>query len=263
MELKLASDLHIEHYTKWELPNLGSGDVLVLAGDVISAKYLKTNGDNKQKALEYFNIISNNFKHIIYIEGNHSFYGCRYETAFHDVKSVLPENFIHLENDKVKIGDWWFVGAVCWTNFNNEDPFALLDATRYMNDYRYIKYGSTYRKFFPDDVLNIHKETMGYFKATLDELKDEKVVMVTHHTPTSKSTHPKFAGDPGNAYFNNHLENWILERPQIKYWLCGHTHWAHNYKIGECEVFCNPLGYPKEDSGFDKDLVIQLPCATG
>jgi hypothetical protein len=53
---------------------------------------------------------------------------------------------------------------------------------------------------------------MGYFKATLDELKDEKVVMITHHTPTSKSTHPKFAGDPGNAYFNNHLENWILEK---------------------------------------------------
>jgi DNA repair exonuclease SbcCD nuclease subunit len=259
MKLKVASDLHIEFRTQWEIPNLNEGDVLILAGDVISAKYLKKDGDNKKKAVDFFQRCSDNFKHIIYIEGNHSFYGCRYETTFDDVKEVLPSNFIHLENDKVKIGDYWFVGAVCWTNFNNEDPFALMDATRYMNDYRYIKYGPVYRKFFANDVLNIHKETMSYFEATLDELKDEKVIMVTHHTPTSKSTHPMYEGEPGNAYFNNHLDEWIMNRPQIKYWFCGHTHWAHNYKLGECEIICNPLGYPGENSGFDPNFTIELP----
>ena len=258
MKLTLISDLHIEFHTKHELPNVGSGNILVIAGDAISARYLKTNGDNKKKALEFFNTVSKNFEHIIYIEGNHSFYDCRYETTFDVVKKVLPDNFIHLENNKVKIGNYWFVGAVCWTNFDNENPFALLNAARYMNDYRYIKYGPVYRKFLPDDVLRLHKETMSYFKATLDELQDEKVVMITHHPPTSKSTHPDYVDDPGNAYFNNHLENWILDRPQIKYWLCGHTHYAHNYKVGDCEVFCNPLGYPGEFTGFQEDFSLEL-----
>lgn len=260
MKLKLISDIHIEFHTKWELPDPGEGDVLVLAGDIISAKYLKTNGDNKQKALEFFDRCSKNYKHIIYIEGNHSFYGCRYETTFNDVKSVLPDNFIHLENDWVKIEDYVFLGAVCWTNFNNEDPFALLDAKNLMNDYNYIKYGPNYRKFFPEDVLKLHKETIKYFELVLDTMKDEKVVMVTHHTPTEKSVHPKYKGQLGNAYFNNHLDEWIMDRPQIKYWLCGHTHWAHNYTVGDnCKVYCNPFGYPKEDAGYNPDFMLELP----
>lgn len=257
MKLKLASDLHIEHWKS--TPNLESGEVLVLAGDVISAKYLKTNGENKQIALKFFEECSQNFKHIIYIEGNHSFYGCRYETTFDDVKSVLPKNFIHLENDKVKIGDYWFVGAVMWTDFDNENPFSMLSAPRYMNDYSCIKYGPVYRKFRPEDVLSIHKETLSYFKTTLNELKNEKVVMITHHLPSYQSVHPQYQGDASNSYFNNSLDEWIMSCSQIKYWLCGHTHWSHHYTIGdECKVYCNPRGYPGENTGFDRNFELEL-----
>lgn len=259
MKLKLASDLHLEFHKQSQIPDLGSGDVLILAGDIISAKYLKKDGENKKKAFDFFQKCSENFKHIIYIEGNHSFYGCRLETTFSFVKDILPSNFIHLENDSIKIENYWFVGSVLWTDFDNENPFAMLSASRLMNDYHQIKYGPVYRKLNVDDVLKHHKETMSYFDATLDQLKDEKVIMVTHHTPTSRSTHPRFRGDSGNCYFNNNLDEWIMNRPQIKYWFCGHTHWKHSYNIENCEVICNPLGYPGENTGFDSNLAIELP----
>lgn len=258
MKLKLASDLHIEFHSKNDIPDLGTGDVLVLAGDIISSKYLIKNGENKEKAFDFFQQCSRNFTHIIYIEGNHSFYGCRYENVFDDVRRILPSNFIHLENDKIKIENYWFVGAVLWTDFDNENPFAMLNASRMMNDYHCIKYGPSYRKITSYDVLKHHKETMRYFEETLEELQDEKVIMITHHTPSSRSIQEKYKFDDANSYFNNRLDDWIYERPQIKYWLCGHTHWQHSYQIGTCEVICNPLGYPGENTGFNPNLEILI-----
>jgi hypothetical protein len=46
-----------------------------------------------------------------------------------------------------------------------------------------------------------------------------------------------------NGAYSTDLDNWILDRRQIKLWTHGHTHESFDYMIGTTRVVCNPRGY--------------------
>lgn len=46
-----------------------------------------------------------------------------------------------------------------------------------------------------------------------------------------------------NGAYASKLEEFILDRPQIKLWTHGHTHNEWDYMIGDTRIFCNPRGY--------------------
>ena len=46
-----------------------------------------------------------------------------------------------------------------------------------------------------------------------------------------------------NGGYSSNLEEFILDRPQIKVWTHGHTHDTFDYMIGSTRVMCNPRGY--------------------
>jgi hypothetical protein len=46
-----------------------------------------------------------------------------------------------------------------------------------------------------------------------------------------------------NGGYSSNLEFFIEDHPQIKIWTCGHTHFVHQYYIGDTLVACNPRGY--------------------
>jgi hypothetical protein len=46
-----------------------------------------------------------------------------------------------------------------------------------------------------------------------------------------------------NGAYSSDLDQFILDRPQIKLWTHGHTHHEFDYMIGSCRVMCNPRGY--------------------
>jgi hypothetical protein len=136
-----------------------------------------------------------------------------------------------------------------------------------MNDYHMIKHDrSGYRKIRPEDTVTRHNETLNYFKKTIKELKDngvEKFVMVTHHSPSHLSIHPRYATDHEmNGGYHSDLSEFILDNPEIILFTHGHTHSPFDYMIGGTRVVCNPRGYENEryneNTGWDPNILLEI-----
>lgn len=257
MKVKIFSDIHLEHYVGCQIfPHLGRGDILILAGDILCAKHLKTDGYLHSVYNRFLEDCSKNYENIVYVFGNHEFYGYNYEGAYKTIRKSFPDNFHLLENDTVKIGDWNFIGFTFWTDFRNENPLEMMEAQTLMNDYRNIRIGSNYRKLRPDDTLQFHKKSKQYLLNQLETLK-ENVFVISHHAPSYQSIPQQYKKNVNGAYCSN-LDDLIMNHPQIKYWIHGHTHTPFNYKIEECRVICNPCGYPGQITNFDSNLYLTI-----
>lgn len=257
MKIKVISDIHLEHYHACQIfPHIGEGDVMVLAGDILCARHLKKNGFLKDVYMRFLKDCSDNYTHVLYVLGNHEHYNFNYESTYKTIAKFLPSNFHLLENETVTIGNWNFLGATFWTDFRNENPLEMMDAQRMMNDYRAIRITSNYRKLNPDDTLRFHKESKQYLLNQLQTLK-ENVFVISHHAPSYQSIAPQYKNSANGAYCSD-LDDLILNHPQIKYWIHGHVHTFFDYKIGDCRVICNPVGYPGQDTGFSREFYLNL-----
>jgi len=259
MKVKVYSDLHLEHYSACQVFPVGEGDVLILAGDILCARHFKTDGYIHSIYDNFLYECSKNYDKILYVFGNHEYYGYNVEGAKKKILSNLPSNFQVLDNDTVKIGVWNFIGFTLWTDFRNENVLEMMDAATVMNDYRSIRITSKYRKLNPDDTLDLHKKSKKYLLKQLQSLT-ENVFVISHHGPSLQSIASKYRNESNGAYVSD-LDNLILAHPQIKYWVHGHTHSRFDYMIEGCRVICNPSGYTGESdsNGFDPDLLIDLP----
>lgn len=257
MKVKVASDLHLEFCNDFNhIPNLGNSDILILAGDIICARNLKKNGTLKEIYLKFFDMCSKNFNEVLYVLGNHEHFSFNYESTHKTIREYLPSNFHLLENETVTIGNWTFLGATLWTNFRNENPLEMMEAKCIMNDYKTIRITPKYRKLNPDDTLAFHKESKQYLLNQLQNLK-ENVFVISHHAPSYQSVAPEYKMSANGAYCSD-LDDLILEHPQIKYFVHGHTHTFFDYKIGDCRVICNPAGYPGTTTGFRPDFELMI-----
>ena len=151
---------------------------------------------------------------------------------------------------------------------NKGDPLTLHAVRDMMNDYRIIrKEFEGYTLLKPWDTAIRHKETLGYIKSVVAERPDEKFVVVGHHSPSFQSVHEQYKGEYlMNGAYHSSLEEFIMDRPQIKLWTHGHTHHCFDYMIGETRIVCNPRGYAGplgrsawgEDTGWDSTKVIEV-----
>jgi predicted phosphohydrolase len=242
--VKCVSDIHLEFNDSGHgIPDLGSGEILILGGDILCARHFKKDGPLKKVYKDFLQKCSDNFEHVLYIKGNHEFWGYTYQGTHKLIEENLPDNIHLLENDYVKIGQWNFLGCTLWSDFFNENPLEMMESQRFMNDYKTIRIGSNYRKLRPEDTLEFHKQSKQFLIEKLEEFKNEKVWILTHHAPSYESIHPKYRSETMNGAFASNLDDLILNNPQIKYFSHGHTHSSFDYLIGECRVICNPRGY--------------------
>jgi hypothetical protein len=257
VKVRIFSDLHLEfnHPGNYFVP--GEGETLILAGDILTAKHLKTNGDLRVVYETFINDCSKNYDHVLYVLGNHAFYGYNYEGTLKTIKEHLPVNVHLLQNDTIKIGNWNFVGTTLWTNFRNGNPIEMMDAEQIMKDYKVIRIGSKYRKLRAQDTLNMHIESRNYLLNQFKTL-DKNVFVISHHAPSYRSVADKYKTSSCNSAYCSDLDELIMSHPQIKYWVHGHTHTHFDYKIEECRVTCNPRGYPQENTGFDPNFEIEI-----
>lgn len=236
MKIALASDIHLE-FGPISLKNEEMADVLILAGDICVAKKFE---DIEKK---FFEECSKEFSNVIYIMGNHEHYG----SDFNKNKFILSENLKHLENisilekeDKI-IEDITFVCGTLWTDMNKNDPNTLWHVSRVMNDFRVIR--NEMSELSPEDVYEDHLEMMNYITKSIQD-SSRKYVVVGHHAPTKLSVKPKYKKDSlTNGAYSSDLSEFILDHPQIKLWVHGHTHDSFDYMVGETRVVCNPRGY--------------------
>jgi Icc-related predicted phosphoesterase len=258
MKIKIFSDIHLEHYNATQyFPHLGRGDILILAGDILCAKNFKTNGYLHSVYDAFLDDCSKNYEKVLYVLGNHEFYGYNYEGTHKKILDNLPDNFHLLKNDTIKIGDWIFIGFTFWTNFRNANPLEMMEAEQYMNDYKLIRIGHNFRKLRAQDTLNLHLESRDYLLKQLETLK-ENVFVISHHAPSYQSIADEFKTASCNGAYSSNYDALIMNHPQIKYWVHGHTHTPFDYMIEGCRVICNPCGYPGQDTGFNDQLYLRI-----
>ena len=261
MKIAVCSDLHLE-FGGIELNNIENADVLVLSGDILCAEDLNRRyGDIGPYARveshryiaatvyrDFLDHISLKFPTVIYVAGNHEFYGCKWNKTLDILKEVLDDysNIFFLENDIREVGDVTFVGCTMWTDMNGRDPMTLNMIESYMSDFRRITHdqGSYYSKLKPMDTVTRHDKSRKFIEKTVTSDPTKKYVVCTHHSPSFRSIPPEFADQHhGNGAYATVLDEFILDNPQIKMWTHGHTHDVFDYMIGETRIVCNPRGY--------------------
>jgi hypothetical protein len=290
MKIALASDVHLE-FGQLEIENTEGADVLILSGDICVAKDLNDRAnfdilgmsDKSNRYHAFFQKCSQEFKHVIYIAGNHEHYHGDYAKSIPRIREKLAylSNVHFLDKESVTFGDVTFIGGTLWTDMNKEDPNTLYAIKGYMNDYRIIENsnevvhykvpvyatkedGSTdyatvvsqefhtrAARFSPEDSVVDHKTMLNFIDETTAG-RQEKFVVVGHHSPSKLSTKPQYEKDViVNGAYSSDLTEFILDRPQIKAWTHGHTHHKFDYMIGSTRIVCNPRGY----IGYEPDAV--------
>lgn len=241
MKIQPASDLHLEFDHTVTIPNAGA-DVLVLAGDICMARYMENVDD-------FFKTVSNEFKDVIYVMGNHEHYRCLYNSVVDMAKQALAKypNIRVLANDSVVIDGVKFIGSTLWTDMNKGDPVTLYSIRHMMSDYQIINYRDERGNFYtlrPENTYAAHREAVAYIEQEIN-IDDMPVVVVSHHAPSPLSIHPKYKTEQVmNGGYSSDLSH--ILKPNVKLWIHGHTHSPFDYTVMDTRIVCNPHGYPNE-----------------
>lgn len=268
MRIHQASDIHLEFNNKVRFTNPCNAEILMLNGDICVANYFTKSKDSPryelaQGFLDFFETASKNYKYVVYILGNHEYYHGCFEETLPILNSVLDhlENVHILDNSFVDIEGFRIIGGTLWTDCDKSNPVVLDYLKGYLNDFRIIDYTKKpWSRFRPIDSVYEHKKTLTSFNA-LSQGHDNVIIM-SHHAPSEKSIHSSYSNPMyyyGNRGYFSDLDQFILDRPQIKLWTHGHMHNNFDYNIGNTRVVCNPMGYGTENiHGFLRENIINV-----
>jgi len=266
MKIAYMSDLHQEINGGFHAGrDLGHGDVLLLAGDITCTRFFadgRNDADARSRQKSLRSLLTealNAYRLVVWIPGNHEYYGSVFKTAKPTMDAWLEKEGLDtyvkfMEAGSHLVDGVLFVCATLWTNFDNGKPLTMEVCRNYMHDYCQI-YAKDYREMTyvdwhgmenhcyitPQFILQKHLDQLSVLKNAL--IKDLPTVVMTHHSPSFKSTWPRFASHEANGAYCSSLEDIILDNPQIKFWVHGHTHYNVDYPIGDCRVLSNQLGY--------------------
>lgn len=275
MKIRLISDIHLEFY-RYDMmirfcdylfpeKEIDRETILVLAGDIFTPN---TMGVNVFR--ELIELLSKQYRHIIYIPGNHEFYhgGIIHETI-NRLKEVdgIVENYTRLEyfNEPLIIDDVIFMGDTMWTYV---DPITQT-YEKQISDYNIIHLDDEDFDYRPLDSAytnSLHELQMMGLNIKLVNMKEQfpeyKYVLVSHHGPTPVSFHPHYKGNQIEGFFFNKK----VDQKQIDFYkqfdliLHGHTHWSHDTVDSYTDVrtISNCYGYPNENCNFDNEKLIEL-----
>jgi len=246
MRLQILSDVHLE-FGDHE-PERPDVDAVILAGDI----HVCRNGVKWIK--KHFYDVP-----VIYVAGNHEFYGNTVSGLFRDIRAAIEgSNICLLENESIQIGDLNFLGCTLWTDFQlwPNPTAAMLAAGKAMSDFNLIRGKADW--FQPEESVELHQASMHWLKDALGKCNPAKTVIVTHHAPSAKSIPPYHAGSILNAAFASPLDEFV-KASGVSLWIHGHTHHCVDYKIGRTRVFSNQRGYPgQDDPHFQPAAVIEI-----
>lgn len=242
MKLHVLSDLHNDFSTF--VPASGNYDLVILAGDI----------DVKARGVKWANQAF--ACPVIYVCGNHEFYGSHIDHTYRKMKEQASANVHVLENEIFVWKQTRFLCTTSWTDFSSTGNVAaaIQVASDWMNDFRFIRTGENYRRLRPSDVIARNHASHDWLAKELGKPFEGKTVVVTHHAPVLEVVGDKHEGHLSAAYANS----WYALLEQADLWVFGHTHKAIDVSLGRCRVVSNPCGYPTEKTGFDPGLVLSL-----
>ena len=236
----LCSDLHTNFHKDGGKSVIKSFikdvDIIAVAGDLS----IITNG----LLQENIRMLCEEYPEVVYVSGNHEYY----HSSFSSIDSILNnleselDNFTWLNNTKKEVGGVDFIGCTLW--FPNSTAAQINKG--FLNDYRCIS-------GFEPAVYDRNEYSINYLESNIKEGD----VVLTHHMPSYKCVHKKFAKSRFNCFFACRLDA-LISRTKPSVWMYGHTHFNGDMMIGDTKVVANPFGYPGENPFFKDDLVIEV-----
>jgi predicted phosphodiesterase len=246
---QVVSDLHIEYKNDKYLDPLEfitpSADILILAGDIGSLYKF-------DQLKDFLSKICPHFKVTLYVPGNHEYYlqdnyqfrsfESLNESLFSLEKQI--DNLYILQQSSIILNDICIAGCTLWSN-------SLINIPKYivripdMNTFLYN------RK---------HTSDLEYIKKMMDtcKTKNMKLVVITHHCPTSKVLHANTKKDKFKSLYVSDLD-YLINGNNVHTWICGHIHQNFDFDLDGTRVVGNQRGKPKDKiTDFSKSFVIEL-----
>lgn len=267
MRLLVMSDLHLE-FGPFEFPSpLPDFDVAVFAGDIskpITAAIAWIQS-KRQKGHTLHD------RPVIYVPGNHEFYGNEMKSALMAGGEAAEAADIHLLHRRsVIIANVRFIGCILWTDYRllGTPKPSMVVAGQDLNDHRLIRYreeSGHYSRFMPWHAAAEHRLDLAFVRSELATRHDGPTVVVTHHAPHPRSVQPRHQGSALSPAFVSDLGA-LIEDFQPDLWIHGHDHGSHDYRVGKTRVFSNQAGYPnlhgdRENRGFDPRCIVTVEGA--
>ena len=254
MKLHILSDLHLGVQG---MPHPETdADLVILAGDIA----------RPQAAITWAQGFG---KPVLYVPGNHEFYGSSLTQTMRTLQDLCAGTSVQLlDNRSLVLQGVRFVGSTLWSDFRiagggQARADAMEQALRFMRDFQRIR--STEQPdaplFHPQDAAALYDANVQWLTQALAQPFDGPTVVITHHAPSPRSIHPRFAGSPLNAIFVSDAES-LVAQSGARLWIHGHTHDSFNYLLHGTRVLCNPRGYARdgvnENALFDPLLVVEV-----
>lgn len=258
MDIRVVSDLHVDVNRDGDFGfRHKKQDILLIAGDIAGSA---------EREIKFLTGLSSHVQCPIFaVPGNHL--GYEYKTYFwmqhpnplmdtkqesiDRIKKNIPENVHYLDNEYYDIGDYIIFGGCMYSDYllyENEE-LSKRSGESYLNDFRYVhiydKKEKVVRPVNTDDYQAFHKIFVKKLKKCLKET-DKDIIVLTHFVPSLQCISEKYLKQ-GNIYLNasyaSNMDQFIVDNPRIKYWICGHCHDSKDITIGQCRVVMEPYGY--------------------
>jgi predicted phosphodiesterase len=253
MKLNVLSDLHLSVGGLQQPHN--DADVVVLAGDIARPS------ESAAWALQFD-------KPVLYVLGNHEFYGGSIEGTADELKRLCAGTHVHvLDDDEIVIDGVRFLGSTLWTDFmlfgdGDARGAAMAGARHLMRDFSRIRLDdATSELFTPEGSAALFERHVDWLDRRLDAAHVGPTVVITHHAPSRQSIHPRYADSLLNACFVSNAEH-LFKGDRAQLWIHGHTHDSFDYTLHGVRVVCNPRGYAKagvnENPRFNPDFMIEV-----
>ena len=237
MRIRFYSDLHFELEScpefRDKLPRSGA-DIVVLAGDT------DRGAAGVHWAASTFDCP------VIYVLGNHEFYGGDLEHTLVACREAAKSTQVMvLENDTAVIDGVRFLGCTFWTDFasNGSDRIdaAKTKAKLHAPDFHEIAVSG--RSLQPEDLIARHGVSRRWLRRELETSFQGPTVVVTHfpaHSVAAHGGHP-----PGNDFqpFFTPEAPELLVLP-VDIWISGHTHWSFEAEVLGTRLVSNQRGFP-------------------
>lgn|SRR5574337_439743 len=253
MRLNILSDLHLSQGAL-DIPK-NDADVVILAGDIARPKQAVA------WALGFA-------KPVLYVLGNHEFYGGSIAGTASELKRLCAGTNIHvLDDEEIVIDGVRFLGTTLWTDFmlfgeGEQQAQAIQEALCFMHDFRKIqKSDASEALFTPAESAALFGIHARWLDQKLAKSHAGPTVAITHHAPSRRSIHPRFTGSLLNACFVSDAE-YLVDGNRARLWIHGHIHDSVDYFLNGTRVVCNPRGYAKnginENSKFDPNFLVEI-----